>query len=200
VLQSKCTGSRGGNMFRYGNPYDLRHTKKMNENCPACGQPLDMEPGFYYGTNMISYALAVLLGVFTFFLWWGLVGFSLHDSRFFWWMGVNAFLLVALQPPLMRLSRKVWLSFFVRYSARWQDGDFIEQYNVNREYGNNWYCPINRIRRKNETNVTLMSPVLLLQGTGHSGEPCLTELYRHLSEVLRPSFCEDDSASCACWL
>ena len=32
----------------------------MNDHCPVCGQPLDMEPGFYYGTNMISYALAIL--------------------------------------------------------------------------------------------------------------------------------------------
>lgn len=125
-------------MFQYKNPYDLKHTMKMNQQCPVCGQPLDMEPGFYYGTNMISYGLALLVCIVSFFLWWTTIGFSLQDSRFFWWLGVNAFLLIALQPPLMRISRTVWLSFFVNYSPRWREGDIVAQYSVNKEHQNNW--------------------------------------------------------------
>ena len=138
LVKSKCTRCRRGDMFRIKNPYRLNATMKMNEKCPVCGQPLDMEPGFYYGTNMISYGLAVLVCVATFLLWWFTIGFSLKDSRFFWWMGINAFLLVALQPPLMRISRTIWLSFFVRYSARWREGDTVNQYSVNKEHQNNW--------------------------------------------------------------
>jgi hypothetical protein len=125
-------------MFVYKNPYNLKHTMKMNDHCPVCGQPLDLEPGFYYGTNMISYALAVLICIITFFLWWAVIGFSLSDSRFFWWMGVNAFLLIALQPPLMRIARTVWLAFFVKYSPRWKEGDIVERYSVNKEQSANW--------------------------------------------------------------
>lgn len=110
----------------------------MNERCPVCTQPLDMEPGFYYGTNMISYTLAVLFSVLSFFLWWAVIGLSLKDNRFFWWLGVNAVLLVLLQPPLMRLSRSVWITFFVRYSPRWQEGDIMEPERVNKEHQNNW--------------------------------------------------------------
>jgi hypothetical protein len=138
ILTCKCTRCRRGNMYQTSNPYDLKRTMKMNERCPVCGQLLDMEPGFYYGTNMISYALAVLICVITFFAWWVFIGFSLHDSRFFWWLGVNAFLLVALQPPLMRISRTVWLSFFVRYSPRWKEGDVIESERINKEQMTNW--------------------------------------------------------------
>lgn len=138
VLQSKCTRCRRGDMFQYKNPYNLKHTMKMYESCPVCGQPLDMEPGFYYGTNMISYVLAVLFSVLTFALWWLLIGFSLQDSRFFWWIGINAVLLVALQPPLMRISRTVWLAFFVRYSSNWSKGDVVMQYNVNKDQQHNW--------------------------------------------------------------
>jgi hypothetical protein len=125
-------------MFQYKNPYDLKHTMKMNEQCPVCGQPLDMEPGFYYGTNMISYGLALLVCMATFFLWWAAIGFSLQDSRFFWWLGINAFVLIALQPPLMRISRTVWLAFFVKYSPHWREGDIVAQYSVNKEHQNNW--------------------------------------------------------------
>lgn len=138
LLRSKCTRCRRGDMFQYKNPYRMKHTMKMHDQCPVCGQPLDMEPGFYYGTNMISYALAVLICVITFFLWWALIGFSLSDSRFFWWIGINAVLLILLQPPLMRISRTVWLAFFVKYSPRWNEGDIVDRYSVNKEQGANW--------------------------------------------------------------
>src|SRR4051812_8484294 len=110
ILKNRCPRCRRGKMYKYDNPYDLGKYMKMNERCPVCGQPLDMEPGFYYGTNMVSYALAVLISISTFFLWLILIGFSFHDKRFSWWMGINAVLLVLLQPPLMRLSRTVWIS------------------------------------------------------------------------------------------
>jgi uncharacterized protein (DUF983 family) len=138
LLRCKCTRCRRGDMFQTSNPYKLKSFMKMNERCPVCGQPLDMEPGFYYGTNMISYGLAVLISVITFFAWWIIIGFSLQDSRFFWWIGFNAVLLVVLQPPLMRLSRAVWLSFFVRYSPRWMEGDIIESERINKEQMGNW--------------------------------------------------------------
>jgi uncharacterized protein (DUF983 family) len=138
VLQNKCPRCRRGKLYRSGNTYDLRNFMKMNERCPECGQPLDMEPGFYYGTNMVSYALAVLISVASFILWWIIIGFSLQDKRFFLWLGINAVLLVVLQPPLMRLSRTVWLAFFVPYSSNWDKGDIINPERMNKDQANNW--------------------------------------------------------------
>lgn len=138
ILKCKCTRCRRGNMFQTSNAYDLRNFMKMNQRCPVCNQLLDMEPGFYYGTNMISYVLAVLICVVTFLLWWATIGFSLQDSRFFWWIGINALLLIALQPPLMRISRTIWLAFFVRYSPRWREGDLVESERFNKDQMANW--------------------------------------------------------------
>jgi len=111
---------------------------QMHERCPVCGQPLDMEPGFYYGTNMVSYALAVLISALSFLLWFATIGFSFHDKRFFWWMGINAVLLVLLQPPLMRLSRSIWIAFFVGYSPNWDKGDIVKPERVNKDQQHNW--------------------------------------------------------------
>jgi hypothetical protein len=97
-----------------------------------------MEPGFYYGTNLVSYTLAILLSAATFILWWIFIGFSLQDKRFFFWILFNGLLLVVLQPPLMRLSRTVWLAFFVPYSPNWDKGDIVEPERVNKEHAHNW--------------------------------------------------------------
>lgn len=138
ILQNKCPRCRRGRMYKFGNTYNLKNFMVMNERCPECSQVLDMEPGFYYGTNMVSYSLAVLISVASFFIWWLTIGFSLSDSRFFWWLGVNAILLVALQPPLMRISRTIWIYFFVPYSSKWQEGDVIHAERVNKDQMNAW--------------------------------------------------------------
>lgn len=138
VLQNKCPRCRRGKLYKYNNPYNLKKFMKMNEHCPVCSQPLDMEPGFYYGTNLVSYTLAILISLLTFILWWMFIGFSLQDKRFFLWLLANGVLLVLLQPPLMRLSRTVWLAFFVPYSSDWNKGDIVEPERVNKDQAHNW--------------------------------------------------------------
>lgn len=88
--------------------------------CPVCGQPTEKEPGFYYGTGYVSYALAVAISVASFIAWFVLIGMSVKDSRFFYWLAANAVLLVVLQPWLMRVSRSIWLSWFVKYDPDWK--------------------------------------------------------------------------------
>ncbi|AXY73872.1 DUF983 domain-containing protein [Paraflavitalea soli] len=120
LMHQKCARCRQGNMFQHSNAYNLKQFMKMNDNCPACDQRMEIEVGFYYGTSYVSYALTVALSVSTFVAWWVLIGFSVHDNRFFWWLGINIAALLLLQPYLMRLSRAIWLSFFVRYDPAWR--------------------------------------------------------------------------------
>jgi uncharacterized protein (DUF983 family) len=138
VLDNRCPRCRRGPLFKQSNPYKLKGLMLMNETCPVCGQTTDMEPGFYYGTSYVSYALAVAISVATFVAWRVLIGFSLHDNRFFWWMGINALVLLVLQPVLMRLSRTIWLSFFIHYSPNWRNGDIVKAERVNEEFKNAW--------------------------------------------------------------
>ena len=123
VFNQKCPRCRTGDMFQTKNPYDLKRFMKMNEKCTVCGQPMEIELGFYYGTSYISYALTIALSTVSFIAWWLTIGFSLEDNRLFYWIGVNGLALLLLQPWLMRLSRAVWLSFFVQYNANWEQPD-----------------------------------------------------------------------------
>ncbi len=119
LCKQKCSRCRTGDMFRTNKIYNLKEFMKMNTQCPVCGQPLELEPGFYYGTSYVSYALTVALSVATLVAWWVIIGLSTTDNRFFWWLGINAVLLLLSQPYLMRLSRSIWLSFFVKYNPNW---------------------------------------------------------------------------------
>ncbi len=138
IFNNKCPRCRRGTLYQFKEAYNLKNFMKMNEKCQVCGQPLDMEPGFYYGTNMVSYALSVIISALSFCIWWISIGFSLHDSRFFIWIGFNGVLLVVLQPPLMRLARTIWLNFFVPYSNQWHKGDIVNSERINKEHMSNW--------------------------------------------------------------
>lgn len=120
VLHEKCPHCRKGNLFKVRNPYRLKTLLSMYDNCPVCGQVTQIEPGFYYGTSYVSYALTVAFSTSTLVAWWVLVGLSTRDNRFFWWLGINGVLMILLQPFFMRLSRTLWLSFFVKYDRNWE--------------------------------------------------------------------------------
>jgi len=124
ILTMKCPRCRRGNMFTDSNAYrrlSLKHIFDMPEHCPVCAQKYDMEPGFWYGTGYVSYALAVAISVSSFVAWWVLIGISTDDNRIFYWLIFNAVLLLVLQPWLMRLSRVIYIRFFVPYDPNYME-------------------------------------------------------------------------------
>ena len=111
---------------------------KMPDRCSVCGQPTEIEVGFYYGTSYVSYALTVAFSVATYIAWWVLIGFSLDDNRIFYWLTLNAVLLIVLQPLFMRASRSLWISWFVKYDPDWKLHPVGKQERVVEEHMGNW--------------------------------------------------------------
>ena len=111
----------------------------MHKECIVCGQPTEIEVGFYYGTSYVSYALTVALTLVSLAIWWLTIGLSVNDNRFLAWLITNAVLLILLQPWLMRLSRSLWISWIVYYDPDWQvtkPMDVSER--MNEDQANNW--------------------------------------------------------------
>ena len=121
TLTNKCPRCREGYLFKSTNAYNLKNIVEMNEECPVCKQPTEIEVGFYYGTSYVSYALGVAFMVAFFVAWYVIIGFSIDDNRLFWCLGSSIACMVLLQPLLMRLSRSMWLSWFVKYDADWKN-------------------------------------------------------------------------------
>src|SRR5437764_15321220 len=117
ILTMKCPRCRCGPMFKDSNPYrklKLSHIFDMPDHCPVCNQKYDLETGFWYGTGYVSYALAVAISVASFIAWLVIIGVSTDDNRIFAWLVFNCVLLIMIQPWLMRLSRVIYLYFFVK--------------------------------------------------------------------------------------
>jgi len=110
-------------MFTNSNPFKilkLSHIFDMPDKCPVCRQKFDLEAGFWFGTGYVSYALAVAVSVATFIAWLVFIGVSTDDNRIFWWLGTNTVVLVITQPWLMRLSRVLYIRFFVKYDENYE--------------------------------------------------------------------------------
>jgi uncharacterized protein (DUF983 family) len=121
TITNKCPRCREGYLFKTTNAYDFKNIVEMNDKCPVCNQRTEIEVGFYYGTSYVSYALGVAFVVAIFVAWYVLIGFSIDDNRVFWCMGTAIAGLVILQPILMRMSRSLWLSWFVKYDPNWRE-------------------------------------------------------------------------------
>jgi len=140
VFTNHCPRCRRGKIFKYDNAYALKGNRymQMHDHCPVCGQATDIEVGFYYGTGFVSYGVTVLLSGVTFVLWWLIIGVSINDNRVFYWLGFNTFLLIILQPPLMRFCRTLWLSWFVKYDENWEKEKPAEPERIVKEQMKNW--------------------------------------------------------------
>jgi len=139
ALECRCPRCRQGKLFKNAVSIHMKRNMEMNKQCPVCGQPTEIEVGFYYGTGYVSYVLSVIVCVMSLTVWWLTIGLSVDDNRFFYWLGLNAVLLIVLQPWLMRLSRSMWISWFVKYDPHWEEhnpADVSER--LNADQANNW--------------------------------------------------------------
>jgi uncharacterized protein (DUF983 family) len=140
VIGCRCPRCREGKLFQQPVSLNFKNLLKMNKECPVCGQPTEIEVGFYYGTSYVSYALTVGLSIISFITWFFTIGISVDDNRFIYWLIANAVFLVALQPLLMRFSRSLWISWFVKHDPDWKHHKIDETITerVIKEEMNNW--------------------------------------------------------------
>lgn len=102
-------------MYTNSSMFPLKDMLKMPERCSECGQKMEIEVGFYYGTGYVSYALTVGLLAICFVAYWMILGLSVSDNSIFYALGTSVAVAIILQPWLMRISRVLYLYMFVKY-------------------------------------------------------------------------------------
>jgi uncharacterized protein (DUF983 family) len=113
ILYNKCPHCHKGDFFQTNNAYDLRSFAIMNKSCSHCNEDFIREPGYYFGASYVSYSLTVGMGIGLYLLLEGV--FKLETVSF---LIIFSSMLLALLPIFYRVSRLIWINFFVHYSEK----------------------------------------------------------------------------------
>lgn len=107
-----CPNCHKESMYVGKNLYNPSYTIKIKESCSQCNTRYKIEPSFFYGAMYVSYALGVFVGVAAFLVCYFIFQTNLKTAFL-----VIVISLTALMPVLMRLSRNIWISFFISYQS-----------------------------------------------------------------------------------
>jgi len=113
LIRMKCPQCRQGKVFKFSNPYNLKHVGDMFSLCPVCNLNYKPEPGFYFGGAVVSYPLMVIFNLFVVFIFYLLVGGVFDYVLPLMVTVIIATLLVS--PIAFRYSRIIFLYLVVRY-------------------------------------------------------------------------------------
>lgn len=116
IFTGCCPRCHEESMYLDKNPYNLGNIYKMHDKCSHCGQLYKIEPSFFYGAMYVSYAVGVAIGVAAFIISYIFIGTGLKEAFF-----AIVAALILLMPINMRISRNIWINFFVSYNKNWKD-------------------------------------------------------------------------------
>lgn len=112
IFNGSCPKCHNESMYVHKNPYKLSGIFEMHERCSHCGLKYKMEPSFFYGAMYVSYAVSVAFGFAAFVISHGILDMSLMNSFY-----VIVATIIATSPIILRLSRNIWINFFIHYDA-----------------------------------------------------------------------------------
>lgn len=110
IFKGVCPKCHEESMYVTKNPYILTDTLKIHEKCSNCNTKYRIEPSFFYGSMYVSYAVGIAFAVAAFVVSYLFLGSSLKTA-FIAIVGT----LVVFYPVIMRLSRNIWINFFMHY-------------------------------------------------------------------------------------
>lgn len=113
-MKMRCPRCHETPLFDDPNPYNLSKVFDMPKTCPKCGQRFELEPGFYYGGMYVSYALGVAWAVTVFVA----INVLYPAYSIELYLILTGLTMLVLTPLFFRLSRAIWINFFVGYDEK----------------------------------------------------------------------------------
>lgn len=114
ILTGSCPKCHQENMYVYKNPYIISKNFKMHEKCSHCGLRYKIEPSFFFGAMYVSYGVGIAFGTAAFVITRLILEANLKIS----FISIVATLIIFL-PVITRLSRNIWINFFIHYDKNW---------------------------------------------------------------------------------
>ncbi|XOL40209.1 hypothetical protein KCTC32420_00577 [Aequorivita nionensis] len=110
IFTGTCPVCHEGEMYLENNPYKISKIMKMHDHCSHCGKKFKIEPSFFFGAMYVSYGVGVAIAVAAFIISYFFIGLDRNYTFL-----VIILTLIILFPPIVRVSRNIWINFFVKY-------------------------------------------------------------------------------------
>jgi uncharacterized protein (DUF983 family) len=115
IAGNKCPRCHKGKVFENNNPYSFKNGLTMKDSCSACDLKYEREPGFFYGSMYVSYAL--MSGIL---IVWFLVDLIWVNTDAAILMTIIIVNMLVLFPIIFRWSRLIWLNFFFKFDKKYE--------------------------------------------------------------------------------
>lgn len=112
IFTGKCPVCHNESMYKTKNPYVLTETLTMHERCSHCDTKYKIEPSFFYGAMYVSYPVGIAFATAAFVIAYFIFQASLVTSFI-----AIACTMIAFLPVIMRISRNIWINFFMSYNS-----------------------------------------------------------------------------------
>lgn len=116
MITGCCPKCHEESMYLDSNPFNVMKIYAMHEKCSHCSQVYKIEPSFFFGAMFVSYGLGVGIGIITFLI--AFYGFQATLKESFITIVV---MLILCNTLIMRLSRNIWINFFISYDMNWKE-------------------------------------------------------------------------------
>lgn len=110
IITGTCPVCHKGEMYVDKNPYKISKLMEMHDHCSNCGKKFKIEPSFFFGAMYVSYGLGVAIAVAAFIISY----FVFRIGRNYSFLAIILTLAI-LFPLIVRISRNIWINFFVDY-------------------------------------------------------------------------------------
>lgn len=110
IFFNKCPKCHEGEFMKEKNMFKIHKAFQMNEKCSNCGFKYSIEPSFFYGAMYVNYSLTVGIAIITFVVATLFFNLSLLES----FIPIVVVLLLTT-PITIRLSRIIWINFFIKF-------------------------------------------------------------------------------------
>lgn len=110
IFTGSCPKCHQESMYINKNLYVLSDTLKMHERCSHCKTKYKIEPSFFYGSMYVSYAVGIIFAFAAFAVSYGIFDLGKGGAL----ISIIATLVLCL-PIILRLSRNIWINFFINY-------------------------------------------------------------------------------------
>lgn len=112
LFKKRCPSCRKGQVFENRWIFPLGQLVKMKPKCEVCGQKMVSEQNNGGGIN---YALTVIIFMLNFIWYHVIFGLSYKDNSVETCLLVSTIVVLLMQPWLMRMSRMLYLYFYVPF-------------------------------------------------------------------------------------